>query len=220
METKTCTKCCQEKPLENFRLQKANGYVYHKSICKLCEYENNKIYREKNKEKEANRVKEYRINNHNKRLEYESKYRENNKKKISSYQKLYYLDNKKTIGKKQRAYETERRKNDPLFKLSSNLRTIIRKSIKTNGYNKKSKTQEILGCTFEYLKKHIELLWEPWMNWDNHGLYNGDLNYGWDIDHIIPLSMAKTEDEIIKLNHYSNLQPLCSKINRDIKKNK
>jgi hypothetical protein len=58
------------------------------------------------------------------------------------------------------------------------------------------------------------------MTWDNYGLYNGELNYGWDIDHIIPLSSGKTEDDLINLNHYTNLQPLCSKINRDIKKNK
>ena len=58
------------------------------------------------------------------------------------------------------------------------------------------------------------------MNWDNRGLYNGELNYGWDIDHIIPISSAKNENDIIRLNHYSNLQPLCSKINRDIKKDK
>ena len=37
--------------------------------------------------------------------------------------------------------------------------------------------------------------------------------------HIIPLSSAKTEEELVKLNHYVNLQPLCSKVNRDIKKN-
>jgi len=54
------------------------------------------------------------------------------------------------------------------------------------------------------------------MSWDNHGLYNGEFNYGWDIDHIIP---ASSEEEILRLNHYTNLQPLCSKINRDIKKN-
>ena len=58
------------------------------------------------------------------------------------------------------------------------------------------------------------------MTWENKGLYNGELNYGWDIDHIIPLSSAETEEDIIRLNHYSNLQPLCSKINRDIKKGK
>lgn len=57
------------------------------------------------------------------------------------------------------------------------------------------------------------------MTWENKGLYNGELNHGWDIDHIIPTSSAKTEEEVVKLNHYTNLQPLCSKINRDIKKN-
>jgi hypothetical protein len=56
------------------------------------------------------------------------------------------------------------------------------------------------------------------MTWENKGLYNGELNYGWDVDHIIPLSSVETEEEIIKLNHYTNLQPLCSKVNRDIKK--
>lgn len=55
------------------------------------------------------------------------------------------------------------------------------------------------------------------MNWDNYGKYNGELNHGWDIDHIIPISNAKTEEEVYILNHYSNLEPLCSKINRDIK---
>ena len=58
------------------------------------------------------------------------------------------------------------------------------------------------------------------MNWENYGLYNGELNYGWDIDHIIPNSSALTEDEFIKLNHYTNLQPLCSKVNRHIKRDK
>ena len=58
------------------------------------------------------------------------------------------------------------------------------------------------------------------MTWENRGKYNGELNFGWDIDHIIPISSATTEEEILKLNHYTNLQPLCSRINRDIKKNK
>ena len=40
------------------------------------------------------------------------------------------------------------------------------------------------------------------------------------LDHVVPLSTAKKEEDIIKLNHYTNLQPLCSKINRDIKKDK
>jgi hypothetical protein len=51
-----------------------------------------------------------------------------------------------------------------------------------------------------------------------YGKYNGELNYGWDIDHIIPLAPAETEEDVIRLNHYTNLQPLCSYTNRYIKK--
>jgi hypothetical protein len=86
-------------------------------------------------------------------------------------------------------------------------------------YKKSKKTEEILGCTIIEFKQYLESKFEPWMTWENHGLYNGELNYGWDIDHIIPLNKCIDEDRIIELNHYTNLQPLCSKINRDIKRN-
>lgn len=76
----------------------------------------------------------------------------------------------------------------------------------------------MLGCSFDKFKSHLESKFESWMSWDNYGKYNGELNYGWDIDHIIPISSATTEEEIIKLNHHTNLQPLCSRVNRDIKK--
>ena|ERR1035437_2683467 len=52
------------------------------------------------------------------------------------------------------------------------------------------------------------------------GLYNGQPNYGWDIDHKTPISIGKTIEDIIALNHYTNLQPLCSYVNRNIKKDK
>ncbi len=38
------------------------------------------------------------------------------------------------------------------------------------------------------------------MSWDNHG--------EWHIDHITPISYAKTEEDVLKLNHFSNFQPL------------
>jgi hypothetical protein len=61
------------------------------------------------------------------------------------------------------------------------------------------------------------------MTWENYGNPKDgilELNKTWDIDHIIPLYDAITEEDIIRLNHYTNLQPLCSYTNRIIKKNK
>lgn len=105
---------------------------------------------------------------------------------------------------------------------------IIKERIQSlicNSFIKKSIIKEelilnILGCTYEEFKIHIENQFQPWMSWDNYGKYNGELNFGWDFDHIIPISSALTYEEIIKLNHYTNFQPLCSKTNRYIKKNK
>ena len=105
-----------------------------------------------------------------------------------------------------------------MFKLTKNIRCLIGYGIKRINHKKESKTELILGCSFAEFKQHLESNFESWMTWDNYGLYNGKLNYGWDIDHVIPQSSGLTYDEIIKLNHYTNLKPLCSKVNRDIKK--
>jgi len=145
--------------------------------------------------------------------------KEKNKEKIKTQQKVYRENNKEKIKEGNRLYENKRKLNDPLFSLLKNIRSSIRRNFKNNGYTKKSKSYAILGCTFEELKSHLEEQFEDWMNWENRGLYNGELNYGWDIDHIIPISSAKTEEDIIRLNHYTNLQPLCGYTNRYIKKN-
>ena len=99
--------------------------------------------------------------------------------------------------------------------------SMISICLKKWGGKKGTKSITIIGIGYEGLRKHFEDQFEPWMSWDNYGKYKiGTFNYGWDIDHIIPTSTAKTEEELLKLNHYTNLKPLCSKVNRDIKKDK
>jgi uncharacterized protein YdiU (UPF0061 family) len=165
--------------------------------------EKQKLYYQKNKERIKERVKQYRKDNKDKIKNSKKQYRESNIDKIKQYANQYRNEKKKT---------------NPVYKLKENIRNTIKKSIKKGGFKKLSRTEQILGCSYDDFKTHIESLWEPWMNWDNYGLYNGELNYGWDIDHKISLSNGKCEIDIIKLNHYTNLQPLCSKINRYIKK--
>ncbi len=88
------------------------------------------------------------------------------------------------------------------------------------GLKKSKRTEEIIGISYDEFYKYLEGLFAPWMSWNNAGRYKkGKRQQGWDIDHIIPISTATTEEDIIRLNHYTNMQPLCSFINRHIKKN-
>ena len=96
----------------------------------------------------------------------------------------------------------------------------MRKSIGNLIKNKSQSTQEIIGCSFEEFKSYLESKFEDWMNWENYGLFNGEYVFGWDIDHIIPLSSADGEEDVISLCHFTNLQPLCSRVNRYEKKDK
>lgn len=58
------------------------------------------------------------------------------------------------------------------------------------------------------------------MSWDNYGNGCGAKSYNcsWDLDHIKPTCLARKEEDIYILNHWSNFQPLCSKVNRHEKK--
>ena len=176
---------------------------------KLAEY--HREYRADNPEKNKMNTKKYRENNPDKAKESSKKYKTNNQNKIKAYRELY-KDRKNELEKIKKA-------TDPVYNLKCSVRIAVLKTFDRINARKNNKTIEILGCSYEFLKEHIESKFEPWMTWDNKGLYNGELNYGWDLDHIIPLDTAVTEEDVIRLNHYPNLQPLCSKINRDIKKN-
>ena len=210
---KICRKCKLEKELTEFYKSNANRGGYS-TVCKLCKKELSKIYGENNKEKIKEHNKKYKELNKEKIREYDRKYNINNKDKIKEYNSL----NREKINDRRRKYIKRRKNNDPLFRLTHSIRNLIYKSIVECGYKKNSKTENILGISFNDFKLHLESKFETWMNWDNYGLYNGELNYGWDIDHIIPLISCKTEEEIKELNNYTNLQPLCSYTNRVIKR--
>ena len=132
-------------------------------------------------------------------------------------EKIWRKENAAKVKFIRKKYRDKKRATDELYKLKETIGNLIRDSFRKKGFKKYSRTEQIIGCSTEHLKTHIESKFLPWMNWKNHGLFNGEFDYGWDIDHIIPLSSAKNEADIIRLNHYTNLQPLCSKTNRYIK---
>ncbi len=71
-----------------------------------------------------------------------------------------------------------------------------------------ARTHEANGYTASELRAHLELQFEPWMSWANHG-------QGWHVDHILPVAwfieQGVTDPHVINALH--NLRPLASSEN-------
>jgi len=199
---KTCTKCKVEKEFTEFgRLkQSKDGYRFYCKICvkedRLKNSEHIVEYRKQYAIKNKENRRLYKLKNKEKLKEQDKQYRLNNKDRYNQWR----ISNKKSINDKINQYNKNRKLIDPLFKLSCNIRTLICNCIKRQGYKKTSTTFKILGCSFEEFKQHLENQFTEGMTWNNAG--------EWHIDHIYPVSLATDENHLIKLNHYTNLQPL------------
>lgn len=181
---KKCTKCSIEKIYEDFNkaIKTKDGF---NSVCKTCIAKYKKIYYLANQHKLKEKSK---INR--------KEYYKNNSKDIIFKSKMYNKINSEKINKKIK----ERKFTDNLFKLKCNIRSLISISIKKQGYTKKSKSNKILGCSFEEFKIYLQNKFIEGMTWKNQG--------EWHLDHIYPISLAKDEEHLIQLNHYTNFQPL------------
>ena len=192
---KTCTRCKAEKEFTEFNKDKTrhDGLFPQCIECKKNNYKENYL---KTRDDKIKKAREWVLNNKEKRKEYRKVYNIKNKESNNKSCREWYSVNKQKVNE----YYKKRKENDPLFKLRCNIATLIRFYIKKQGYSKKSKTLKILGCTIEEFKVHLENKFVDGMTWDNHG--------EWHLDHIYPVSLAKDEEELIRLNHYTNFQPL------------
>lgn len=134
-----------------------------------------------------------------------AEYRKNNEDRIKQSKKNYRLKNVDKVKVYRNKYKNNKRNTDFFYKLKYNTSNLIRLSIAKKGYTKKSKTFEILGCSYEEFKVHIENQFIKGMSWDNRS--------EWHLDHIYPVSLAKDEEHLLKLNHYTNFQPLWAEDN-------
>ena len=203
-----CSKCKQNKAAEDF--------YKGRSECKECQKayyqqnsekikERNKAHYQQNAEKKKEQMKAYRKQNSEKI----KAYRKQNREKIKEQKKAYRKQNRDKI----RIYERNKHKTDINFKLSKNLRTRIRCVLK--GKSKSKKTMDLIGCSVDFLKKHLENQFQAGMSWNNYGNPNGDHSECWHVDHIVPCASFDLSDpkQQQKCFHYSNLQPLWAKDN-------
>ena len=152
-----------------------------------------KLYRLKPEVRERERINSARNEKKEKSKLRRKKYREENREMYRQSAKKYSDKNKELLKQKHR-YRME---NEPIYRLKRKIRDAIKNALKKKGYSKKSKTHEILGCEYSFFIEYIEAQFKEGMNWNNA-----------TIDHIKPLKSANTEEDVIKLNHYTNLQPL------------
>ncbi len=170
-----------------------------KKTCKVCCSIQNKIWKENNKKIIENncvdcgikyetiiystetiniRCRKCSINNTKPILKSKVCKVCNSNKDISYFYKNYKIC-KQCLFIKHNSRYRDRLRNDNLFRLKHNLKSGIRRSLSNINKKKNSiKTTTILGCSIQNFKEYLESKFEPWMNWENKGLYNGEFNYG------------------------------------------
>ena len=197
---KVCQACKVEKSTDLF-YRKKDTRDGRTSKCKECinlDRKNERHLKNKDKPPREPKSPEYH-------REYQRNYREKNKDILKVKAKERLARRKEHRRKYMRDYMARRRKEDPIFCLDRRIRALITKSFRSNGYTKNHKAAVILGCTFEEFVSHIESLFLEGMSWDNRDR--------WHLDHITPASWATNEEEVIRLNHYTNFQPLWAEDN-------
>jgi len=170
--------------------------------CKACNSKRATEYRLSNREKFlATKKKCYQKHldeNRNDALTRYYKNHERNKQRSLAYNRAH----KEEIRVRDNAYRKARKANDPAYKLKSTLRIRINAALA--GKTKSASTLEILGCTVDALKQHLQSKFTEGMHWNNHG------THGWHVDHVIPCASFDLSDheQQRKCFHYTNLQPL------------
>lgn len=132
---------------------------------------------------------------------------------------------KKYNNKRLKARAKRLRKTDPNFAVRQSVSHLIWRTLKNNNSSKDGEScLNYLGYTIDDLKQHLELLFEPWMSWNNYGKYdskiwndNDQKTWTWQIDHIIPQSdlpyTNMNDNNFKKCWSLENLRPLSSKQN-------
>lgn len=192
---------------------KAAHDYYLENSEKLKQYA--KQYRDKKRIENKDEINEYYRKYYQKNIEKrriqsrknKKKYYQANVDKCRKYRKEYVIKNKDIVNQKSKIYNKEKYNNNVEFKIKLNLRTRINAVLKGN--NKSKSTLELLGCSLDFFKQHIESQFTKGMTWENHNMF------GWHIDHIIPCAKFDLSDSKQQkiCFHYRNMQPMWAKDN-------
>jgi len=171
-------------------------------MCKECfsGYMKNRLV-DKKDEINSKRKERYSENSEMLRERSRISYLKNREKRLE-YVKRYSSmpENKARRRETMKEWERKKHETDILFSVKYRISSLFRMAIRNRGYGKNTVVADTLGCTWGEFMSHIERLFKPGMNWSNRS--------EWHMDHIIPLATAKSYQDVIRLNHFTNIQPL------------
>lgn len=192
---KSCKTCGVVSALSDFHRKKQNspkGVPQHLADCKKCSNA---------------KAMESHVRNRETRLASSRAKRKEDAARLNAKKVEYVRKNRAAVTRRQAEWSKRKRAEDPLFALKWRIRSAISSAFFKAGYSKGSRTEELIGCSWGELKEHLGSQFQTGMTWENRGVY------GWHIDHIVPLSSARTAEDLVRLNHFTNLQPLWAEDN-------
>lgn len=196
---KYCCRCSITKNISEFNKCKSGRMGLH-NHCRTCQKEVRRTWYLNNSSSERQKSSEYSKSE----LGAISRKKRYEKNKEEILEKNRVSRRTESAREKARAARKRLRETSPSFKMACSLRGRLRQAVIKQKTCKCDSMLNLLGCSVEELKLHIESKFTDGMNWDNYG------TYGWHIDHIIPCSSfdLTKEEEQRKCFHYTNLQPL------------
>jgi hypothetical protein len=132
-------------------------------------------------------------------------WREANAEKCRETKAAWKEKNPEVYRRIQRGYQRRAFHRNPHHRFGLMARGRIRKALKAQGAVKTVATVKLLGCSVEFLRRHLEAKFRDGMTWENYGPH-------WHVDHIKPCAkfdLTQPEEQRACF-HFTNLQPLLA----------
>lgn len=188
---KRCCVCGETKRRSGFFARPERNSI--RSRCKSCDQVKNRTWQRRNRARVNETMRRSYWRNPLRSIEYSRRWRQENPEKR----------------RLQHRREALRRRTDARLRLLTLIRRRVHLALKNQW--KSGRTIELLGCSGNELRQHLESQFTTGMAWENYGRGRGK----WHIDHIIPCSafdLARAEHQR-RCFHFSNLQPMWAEEN-------
>lgn len=159
-----------------------------------------KAWRDKNRERLNEQARERYKEDPQAAKARKDRYVAAHQEQVKAANKRYKQENRQ----KATDYERTRRQTDPIHRFRSSFVCLIRGYLRKKGYKGGKSTWEVVGCDFDAFLAYIRSQFSDGMTIENYGHGKGR----WNIDHIVPISTAQNDEDLERLNHYTNLRPM------------